>query len=46
VQRAWRLVWRVPHYKSGAELADAVAQAKAKAKAKAMESTTPKPAQP
>ena len=42
VQRAWRLVWRVPHYKSGAELADAVAQAKAKAR----ESTTPKPAQP
>ena len=29
VQRAWRLVWRVPHYKSGAELADAVAKAKA-----------------
>jgi len=29
VQRAWRLVWRVPHYKSGAELAEAVAKAKA-----------------
>ena len=29
VQRAWRLVWRVPHYKSGAELADAVAKARA-----------------
>ena len=42
VQRAWRLVWRVPHYKSGAELAEAVAQAKAKAKANA----APKAAQP
>jgi len=40
VQRAWRLVWRVPHYKSGAELAEAVAQAKAR------EGTTPKPSQP
>jgi YHS domain-containing protein len=28
-QRSKRLVWRVPHYKSGAELAAAVAQAKA-----------------
>lgn len=29
VQRAWRLVWRVPHYQSGADLAEAVAKAKA-----------------
>lgn len=28
VQRAWRLVWRVPHYKNGAELAEAVAKAR------------------
>jgi len=28
VQRAWRLVWRVPHYRTGAELAEAVAQAR------------------
>ena len=31
VQRAKRLVWRVPHYQSGQELADAVARAKAAA---------------
>ena len=30
IQRTWRLVFRVPHYKSGAELAQAVAAAKAK----------------
>ena len=30
VQRAKRMVFRVPHYKSGAELAQAVAAAKAK----------------
>lgn len=30
VQRAKRLVFKVPHYKSGKELADAVAQAKAR----------------
>lgn len=30
VQRAYRLVFRVPHYKSGKELADEVAAAKAK----------------
>ena len=29
VQRAWRLVVRVPHYKSGEELAQAVARARA-----------------
>ncbi len=29
VQRAYRLAWRVPHYKSGAELAEAVARARA-----------------
>lgn len=29
IQRTWRLVWRVPHYKSGAELAEMVAAAKA-----------------
>jgi YHS domain-containing protein len=29
VQRAWRLVVRVPHYRSGEELAQAVARAKA-----------------
>jgi YHS domain-containing protein len=28
VQRAWRLVWRVPHYRSGAELAEAVEKAR------------------
>jgi YHS domain-containing protein len=28
LQRAWRLVWRVPHYKSGEELANAVAAAR------------------
>ena len=28
VQRAWRLVWRVPHYRSGQELAEAVARAR------------------
>lgn len=28
VQRAWRLVWRVPHYKTGAELAEAIARAR------------------
>jgi YHS domain-containing protein len=33
VQRAWRLVWRVPHYRSGAELAEAVARARASAPA-------------
>ncbi len=33
VQRAYRLVWRVPHYKSGAELAQRVADAKARAPA-------------
>lgn len=33
VQRAYRLVWRVPHYKSGAELARMVAEAKARAPA-------------
>jgi len=31
VQRTWRLVFRVPHYKSGDELARLVAEAKAKA---------------
>jgi hypothetical protein len=30
IQRAWRLIVRVPHYKSGQELADEVAKAKAK----------------
>lgn len=30
VQRAWRLVWRVPHYKSGEALAREVAAAKAR----------------
>lgn len=30
VQRAYRLVWRVPHYKSGEDLARAVAAAKAR----------------
>jgi hypothetical protein len=30
VQRAWRLTFRVPHYKSGEELAKMVADAKAK----------------
>jgi YHS domain-containing protein len=30
VQRTYRLIWRVPHYKSGKELADEVAAAKAK----------------
>ncbi|NWG74144.1 MAG: hypothetical protein HXY24_05995 [Rubrivivax sp.] len=34
VQRAYRLVWRVPHYKSGAELAQMVADAKARAPAR------------
>lgn len=29
IQRAYRLTWRVPHYKSGKELADEVAAAKA-----------------
>ena len=29
VQRAWRLVWRVPHYQSGQQLAEAVARARA-----------------
>jgi len=29
VQRAWRLVWRVPHYQSGSQLAEAVARARA-----------------
>lgn len=33
VQRAYRLVWRVPHYRSGAELAQMVADAKARAPA-------------
>ncbi len=33
LQRSKRLVFRVPHYKSGAELAQMVAEAKAKAKA-------------
>ena len=28
VQRAWRLVWRVPHYQSGQQLAEAVARAR------------------
>jgi hypothetical protein len=28
VQRAWRLVWRVPHYRSGDELAREVARAR------------------
>jgi YHS domain-containing protein len=32
-QRAYRLAWRVPHYKSGAELAQMVAEAKARAPA-------------
>ena len=31
-QRSKRLLWRVPHYKSGQELADAVARAKAAGK--------------
>ncbi len=30
VQRSWRLIWRVPHYKSGEELAREVAAARAK----------------
>jgi YHS domain-containing protein len=30
LRRAWRLVWRVPHYKSGEELANAVEAAKAR----------------
>ncbi|KAF0099062.1 MAG: hypothetical protein FD187_2847 [bacterium] len=30
LQRAWRLLWRVPHYKSGEELAQAVAVAAAR----------------
>lgn len=30
VQRTWRLVWRVPHYKSGEDLAREVAAAKAR----------------
>lgn len=29
LQRTWRLVWRVPHYKSGEELARLVAQSRA-----------------
>ena len=33
LQRAYRLAWRVPHYKSGAELAQAVAEARARAPA-------------
>ena len=28
IQRAWRLIYRVPHYKTGKELADEVARAK------------------
>ena len=30
IQRSWRLVFRVPHYKTGKELAEEVARAKAK----------------
>jgi len=30
LQRAKRLVWRVPHYKSGEDLAKLIAAAKAK----------------
>ena len=30
VQRAWRLVWRVPHYQSGEEIARRVAEARAR----------------
>jgi hypothetical protein len=30
IQRTWRLVFRVPHYKTGKELAEEVARAKAK----------------
>ncbi len=30
IQRSWRLIWRVPHYKSGEELAREVAAARAK----------------
>lgn len=32
VQRIWRLVFRVPHYKSGEDLAKSVAEAKARAR--------------
>jgi YHS domain-containing protein len=32
LRRAWRLVFRVPHYKSGEEVARAVAEAKARAR--------------
>lgn len=32
VQRAWRLVWRVPHYQTGEEIARRVAEARARGK--------------
>ncbi|HTS84815.1 MAG TPA: YHS domain-containing (seleno)protein [Usitatibacter sp.] len=41
VQRAYRLTWRVPHYKSGKELADEVAAAKAAGTLKELGSGSP-----